>query len=382
MRLYTDIDAFCCEVLKARIADGGLPPGEVWCRDIKMLTADELRPFTQIHLFAGIGGSPLGFKWAGWPDEWSLVTGGFPCQQVSVAGKGEGIGDEESPTERSGLFWEALRIIRIKQPAWLLVENVGALSTRGLNRVERALGEAGYDLSAIRVGAWAVGSPQERERWWIVAHLRGSGCEPRRGSQEDQEDQEDQGIGWDQPAGGDQSGRELVNTNGCRCNRGSRQSVRRSVRRDAIAGSGEGGALADVCDPGLRTERVGGATRPEPDQPSPRGVAQGDAAGTGLEGHGTDAGRSPESESRYASPRRWPHPLWVDADGNPVATPQYEWESPRLHTRGMAGLADGISARLASALNKFGVAATGNAQVPQNVEVIARAMMAAAPETR
>lgn len=59
-----------------------------------------------------------------------------------------------------------------------------------------------------------------------------------------------------------------------------------------------------------------------------------------------------------------------------MPTPQYEWEPPRLYTRGMAGLADGISARLASALNKCGVAATGNAQSPQCVEAVARGMIA------
>ena len=60
MTLYTDIDPYCCEVIRARIADGSLPPGEVWCRDVTTLTDDELRAFDQVHLFCGIGGSPLG----------------------------------------------------------------------------------------------------------------------------------------------------------------------------------------------------------------------------------------------------------------------------------------------------------------------------------
>ena len=68
MTLYTDIDDYCCEVLAARVADGGLPPGDVWQRDIRTLTAAELAGYTQVHLFAGIGGSALGLAWAGWPE--------------------------------------------------------------------------------------------------------------------------------------------------------------------------------------------------------------------------------------------------------------------------------------------------------------------------
>lgn len=65
--LYTDLDPFCCEVLRARVADGGLPPGDVLEADITTLDDDLLRRYTQIHLFCGIGGIPLGLAWAGWP---------------------------------------------------------------------------------------------------------------------------------------------------------------------------------------------------------------------------------------------------------------------------------------------------------------------------
>ena len=383
MILYTDIDPFCCEVLRARVADGGLLPGEVWERDVRTLTAEELAPFTQIHLFAGIGASPLGLKWAGWPNEWPIITGGFPCQQVSSAGKGEGIGTEENPTERSGLYWEAVRIIRIKRPLGLLIENVGALSARGLDRVVGALEPMGYIVHALRLGAWAVGAPHGRERWWIVAHLCGAGCGAGCGAEGDEKGARG---GRDQPAGGDQPGVELADANGGGRHGRSRESVGRTVGRtvgrDAIAGTSPCGQLADVRAGGLRTERVGGAWS-QPDQPDQTGqrascgLAQGEPAGEGLEGHGLDAGQPQEPQLRYASPRRFPHVLWVDENGDPVATPQYGWEPPRLYTRGMAGLADGIPARLASALNKCGVAATGNAQVPQCVEAVGRGLIAA-----
>lgn len=369
MRLYTDIDPFCCEVLKARVADGGLLPGEVWQRDIKTLTAAELKPFKQVHLFAGIGASPLGFKWAGWPDDWSLVTGGFPCQDISSAGKGAGLDGA-----RSGLFWELLRVADIKRPDWVFVENVGALSSRGLDRVVGAVGSLGYGVTALRMGAWVVGSPQKRERWWIVAHTSGYG---RKASIRHPVHEHQDSTAQNHSSISRCQSKQLANSN---CIRVRQPQASGRQRSPTVAlGPGEGGAVADVRSSGLRTERIVEA-RTQPDQPDQTGrpscgVAQGDAAGEGLEGHGHHSGQPQEPESRYANPRRWPHPLWVDADGNPVATPQYEWEQPRLYTRGMAGLADGIPGRLASALNKCGVSATGNAQVPQCVEVIARAMI-------
>lgn len=76
---YNDIDPFCCRVLRARIADGSLPPGDVDERSIEDVTADDLRGYDQVHLFAGIGGFPLGLRMAGVPDDFPIWTGGFPC---------------------------------------------------------------------------------------------------------------------------------------------------------------------------------------------------------------------------------------------------------------------------------------------------------------
>ena len=171
-RLYTDIDPFCCEVLRARVADGGLPPGEVWERDIKTITADELRPFTQIHLFCGIGGSPLGLKWAGWPDDRSIVTAGFPCQDISNAGTRDGLDGE-----RSGLYSESIRIVRCLRPRHFLMENSAALTLRGLDRVLGDLAQSGYDAEWDCLPASAFGAKHERDRVWIVAHAASNGLE-------------------------------------------------------------------------------------------------------------------------------------------------------------------------------------------------------------
>ena len=94
-----------------------------------------------------------------------MICGGFPCQDISVAGKGVGIHGE-----RSGLWREFARLVGELGPRWVLAENVGALRTRGIDRVCTDLEAQGYAVWPLVVGAWAVGAPHRRERVWIVAH--------------------------------------------------------------------------------------------------------------------------------------------------------------------------------------------------------------------
>jgi DNA (cytosine-5)-methyltransferase 1 len=152
-------------------------------------------------LFAGIGGFDLGLERAGmtckwqveiddyasrvlakhWPDvprhgdvrtfptadrDWSvdLICGGFPCQDISVAGKGAGLAGA-----RSGLWYEFARIIREVGPRWVIVENVRALTSRGLGTVLQDLAGLGFDAEWHCIPACAVGAPHRRERIWIVA---------------------------------------------------------------------------------------------------------------------------------------------------------------------------------------------------------------------
>ena len=99
-----------------------------------------------------------------------LISGGFPCQDISTAGKGAGI-----TGERSGLWKEMLRIIREVRPKYVLVENVTALLGRGLGVVLGDLAESGYDAEWDCIPASALGAPHQRDRVWIVAHSRHGG---------------------------------------------------------------------------------------------------------------------------------------------------------------------------------------------------------------
>jgi DNA (cytosine-5)-methyltransferase 1 len=97
--------------------------------------------------------------------EADVVCGGFPCQDVSQAGLGAGLAGE-----RSGLWRELLRAIRVVRPRFAIVENVAALLDRGLGEVLGDLAEIGHDAEWHCIPASAVGAEHERDRVWIVSH--------------------------------------------------------------------------------------------------------------------------------------------------------------------------------------------------------------------
>ena len=112
-----------------------------------------------------------------------IITGGFPCQDISVAGKGEGISGS-----RSGLWFEYWRVIRELRPRFAIIENVAMLTNRGLDVVLSSLAEIGYDAEWQDIRAEDMGAPHRRERIWIVAYPERDGrrswrpeCERQQG---------------------------------------------------------------------------------------------------------------------------------------------------------------------------------------------------------
>lgn len=97
-----------------------------------------------------------------------VITAGFPCQDISVAGKGAGLAGS-----RSGLFRHVVRAIRVVRPAIALLENVAALLNRGMGEVLGELAEVGYDAEWDCIPAAAVGLPHGRDRVWIAAYRDG-----------------------------------------------------------------------------------------------------------------------------------------------------------------------------------------------------------------
>ncbi len=103
-----------------------------------------------------------------------LICGGFPCQDVSVAGKQAGIDGK-----KTGLWKEMCRIIGELRPRYVLAENVpGLISTGGLNRVLADLAEIWYDAEWQNIPATSVGAPHNRERIFLIAYPRGNECRP------------------------------------------------------------------------------------------------------------------------------------------------------------------------------------------------------------
>lgn len=135
-------DAYACQVLRERAADGWFPGLRVWEGDVRLFDPSE---------------------YAGQVD---CIHAGFPCTDLSSAGKQAGIG----PETRSGLYREALRIACIVRPRFLFLENVSDIVTNGLRTVLADLSALGYDSEWLCLRASDCGASHERDRWWLLGH--------------------------------------------------------------------------------------------------------------------------------------------------------------------------------------------------------------------
>ena len=105
-----------------------------------------------------------------------IICGGFPCQDISAAGRGAGLDGD-----RSALWAEMLRLVRECRPDWVVAENVPALRVRGADRVLAGLEAAGYACWPLVVGAAHAGAPHRRARVFILAHAARAGLAHRLG---------------------------------------------------------------------------------------------------------------------------------------------------------------------------------------------------------
>jgi len=144
-------DKYACKVLRERSQDGWFPGLHVWEGDVRLFDPSE---------------------YAGQVD---CIHAGFPCTDLSTAGKQEGLQGDT----RSGLYREALRIVCVVneirrtlglQPIKIFLENVAAITSNGLGTVLADLAALGYDCKWTCIRASDCGASHERDRWWLLGN--------------------------------------------------------------------------------------------------------------------------------------------------------------------------------------------------------------------
>lgn len=143
-------DQYACAVLRERAAEGWFPDLHVWEGDVQLFDASE---------------------YAGCVD---CIHAGFPCQDISAAGKQAGLGKGT----RSGLYREIIRIASDIRPQYLFLENVAAILSQGVGAVYADLASISYEFRSLCLRASDVGANHHRDRWWCLAkRLDDSDCQ-------------------------------------------------------------------------------------------------------------------------------------------------------------------------------------------------------------
>lgn len=136
---YCEIDPFCRKVLERNMKKGLIGRAPI-IKDIRQLKRGSLT------------------------DSPDIITGGFPCQDLSTLGHRAGLHGTQS-----GLFFELMRVVRLFKPKLILLENVPALVSNGMKEVIHALNSANYDCRWMTISAGDLGASHLRRRWYCLA---------------------------------------------------------------------------------------------------------------------------------------------------------------------------------------------------------------------
>jgi len=400
-------------------------------------------------LFSGIGGIELGFERTGrfktiWNCEiepypsavleknfpgvknygditkvdWSgverpdVLVGGFPCQDISVAGKGAGIKEGT----RSGLWSEYARAVRELRPRYVIVENVSMLARRGLTRVLGDLAALGYDAEWFTIRASDVGAPHRRERLFIIAHRpeqpgrdvcgQNSGDRKREGSPgenkwepipaaqigdgidaafsqskrcADEYDSKDiretvreGNIAWNKVEGVDAAHADLCGCGAGGDNREERPLLSTEKRSDAEGCEERSGRLARPVEDADAPDTAGVGLHPEENKRKLEGKRQGELLAGEPGGLGQADAPDPEGELRCEGRqagqlRRFPE---FKVFENIVGVKDL-FNRPDIPEPLVRGVNDGLPKGLDGFIRKERTKALGNAVVPAVAEVIA-----------
>ena len=209
-------EPYPASVLCARQNDGFLPPFPIW---------DDVQTFD-------------GHPWRGIVD---VISGGFPCQDISAAGKGAGIDGE-----RSGMWKQMARIIYEVRPRFAFVENSPMLTSRGLGTVLGDLASMGFDAKWGVLGAADIGAPHQRNRIWIV----GNASSIRWSEGRDDHGQDD----GSKPAANVEHARQVAYTNSARLGTGGWEGLYSKRQAGVIAAPSNPTMAQPECE-GLEGQR-------------------------------------------------------------------------------------------------------------------------------
>lgn len=160
---YNDNNPHAVQHLKNLIIHNLIAPGDVDERSITDVSPNDIRGYTQVHLFAGLGGWSYAARLAGWCDRKPMWSASLPCQPFSVAGKGLGFNDERH-------LWPHVRnLIKECRPSAFFGEQ-SAAATEWLKLVRSDMEEMDYAVGAMPIQAACKGARHQRDRTWILAH--------------------------------------------------------------------------------------------------------------------------------------------------------------------------------------------------------------------
>jgi DNA (cytosine-5)-methyltransferase 1 len=165
---YNENDRFAANWLRVLIANGHIAPGDVDERSIEDVPPDDLRPYTQCHFFAGIGGWSYALRLAGWPDDRPVWTGSCPCQPYSAAGARGGDDDPRN------LWWAFRWLIDQRRPTTVFGEQVASKDgRRWFSGVRLDLETLGYGVRGADLCAAGASAPDIRQRLFWMANANG-----------------------------------------------------------------------------------------------------------------------------------------------------------------------------------------------------------------
>lgn len=327
-KVQIEIDEFCQRVLKKNF------PKAKRFRDICTVSNGDLR------------------RYRPW-----ILCGGFPCQDVSCAGKGKGTAEGE----RSGLWREMWRLIRTTRPTWLLIENVPALRTRGSDSVLVALEALGYTTWALVVGAIHVGAPHQRQRVWIVAHA----------------ESDIRGTSWNHKYNTPDWASLVGYTESEQC--GSRRPKSEGQQRQTSTASASDVEHSEGIGDGPQS--LPSRSQPKKSKPAESNLLPNTNSDTIRQQPGRRRGEEGTEEGITRAGRGMEHATKPRLQGSgqglfafpaPRGCEQYDWEYPRAVESGLGRTIDGLPGRL----DNHRIKALGNAIVPQVAEAIIRAIIA------